>query len=221
MKKHCAILCGILMLLFLLPQSSEALLICGSGTWGSFEGSLTYTYTGCPTKGEAILEFVLKNTSPLANGGYLTKFVFNNPGGNIAGISTMFTDPDFCLLGGPSFSNDVNLSPFGYFDVGAAISGNPSKGIGVGTTETFTFELTGTNLNVLDEWSFVNELSVPPGAGEGVRSFVARFQGFENGESDKVPGDYNTPIPEPGSLLLLGSGFFGLGAFSWFRRRKH
>jgi len=29
-----------------------------------------------------------------------------------------------------------------------------------------------------------------------------------------------TVIPEPGTFLLLGSGFFGLGILGWFRRRK-
>jgi len=199
---------------------SEALIfIDGIGPLGSYSGSLGYSFTDATT---AELEISLTNTSPAANGGFLTAFVFNNPSNFISGVSLSTTDSDFGLLGGPSFSNGINGAPFGQFDIGASTGGgftgggNPALGIAVGGSETFTFSLTGASLNTLTEQSFLDTLSVPPGDGEGSQSFVARFRGFEDGGSDKVPGtEDGNVISEPASLLLFGTGM----AAAFLRKR--
>jgi len=55
---------------------------------------------------------------------------------------------------------------------------------------------------------------VPPGAGEGVQGFVVRFRGFPDSGSDKVPNGPGEPgpVPEPGTLSLLGLGLASLAA---------
>ncbi|MCK4597598.1 hypothetical protein KAU04_06135, partial [bacterium] len=102
----------VLLLFLLVPQSGHSLLISGMGTWGSFEGSITYNCEQASGEGTLIVE--LTNTSPSANGGYLTGFALNNPGGRIA--SATFSDADFELLGAPSFADGVSAAPLGHFD---------------------------------------------------------------------------------------------------------
>lgn len=196
---------------------------------GQFQGEINYTPVSA-TEGNLILS--LTNTSAGGNGGYLTAFAFNNPGDLITGISLTPSDPDFGLVG--SGANSVGAGPHGQFDFGVSTGSNyegggaPSKGIAVGDTATFTFQLTGTGLDALTTSSFFTALSVPPGAGEGVQWFVARFRGFNPEGSDKVPagnpggGGLNpseVQTPEPGSLALAALGSLGFAALAWRRRR--
>jgi hypothetical protein len=229
--RMCRTLCSLFLFAAVLarPGACRADQIYGSGGLqglGVFDGTFTYTATDA---GHATLVVQLDNLSPAANGGYLTAFVFNNPGG-ITGATLTSTNTNFGLLGGPTFSGGVNGAPFGAFDLGAGLGGsfegggNPHPGIPVGGSATFTFAFTGNNLDGLTTQSFA--LS-PSHQGDKTAFFVARFKGFVDGGSDKVPGvlggggiSGDAFSPEPGSLTLAGVSLATLLGFGWARRRR-
>jgi hypothetical protein len=177
---------------------------------GSFTGNLSYTPIDAHT---ATLTISLTNTSPAANGGYLTALVFNNPGNDITGVSLATTAAAFQVLGAPSFKNSISASPYANFDIGASTGqgflggSGPKTGLAPGQSATFTFNLTGNLLSELTTLSFTHELSA-----DG-QFLLARFRGFDNGGSDKVPGfaaTQATHAPIPSTLILVGSALAGL-----------
>jgi len=194
----------------------------GNAGLGSFEGSLDYHASDSQ---HAILTLVLKNTSPLANGGFLTAFAFNNPNLSIK-KATLAGGTAFQLLGGSTFNNSVNGAPFGVFDIGISTGkdfeggGSPLAGLGVGQVGTFTITVSGVGLDSLSANSFAMEISAPPKNGEGNVPFEARFRGFCDGGSDHVPGYACHQTPEPGALILGGMGFMAVLGFGYYRGRR-
>lgn len=174
---------------------------------GSYTGSMTWTYLG---SGAGSLSVSLTNTSPAANGGYMTGFAFNTVGGLTMALTSG--------RAGFTFISPVSASPFEPFDVGAALGGNwlgggnPTAGIGVGVTDTFVFGVSGAHslLSTLSEVSFF-DLDA-----SGQYRFAARFRGFNDGSSAKVVGEF-TPVPIPVPLAIAAAGLLSVVAV---RRRN-
>lgn len=112
------------------------------------------------------------------------------------------------FVGGTRYSNGagagIMADGYGHFDMAAyngpdgdLNDGKPAQGIH--DSGTFVFTVTGSGLDSLDEMSFLNLCSAPPGAGNGVQQFVVRWQDFNAGSGFAV-------IPEPGALTLLVLG---------------
>jgi hypothetical protein len=204
----------------------------GTSGPGYFTGSIAVDVTSTTS---AVIQVSLTNTSPISNGGYITGFAFNDPNsstrGNI-GTVTSFTQSyspagappanNMVLIGDPTFNNTISGSPYGSFDIGAAVGGDllgggaPQPGVEVGQTGVFTFTVNGTNLNKLTAQNILDSLSTSGAA------MMVRFRGFNNGMSDKViageicypppppPSPPPSSVPAPGGLLL---GLIGAGCF--------
>ncbi len=198
---------------------------------GAFNGSIAVDVLS-PTS--ATIQITLTNLSPIANGGYITGFAFNDPNssskgniGTVTSFSQSYTPAgappanNMALIGDPTFNNTISGSPFGSFDIGAAVGGDllgggsPQPGVEVNQTGVFTFEVEGSSLNKLTAGNILNTLST------GGVAFMVRFRGFEDGGSDKViagvlcdPPPPPPPPPPPGAVPAPAGivlGLIGLG----------
>ncbi len=198
--------------------------IFGNGALGDFTGSVAYTSNMAGTSANLVVS--LTNTSPAANGGFLTAFAFNVPSGvNFTSVSFSESSPNsgpWQQLGSLSTLNSVQASPNGYFDLGASINssflggGAPGNGLAVGESATFTFTFAGTGLNAISTSTFLGTQSnLKDSDDKKSEAFMARFRGFEDDGSDKVPGQV---VPEPSTYAALLAS--GVAFLAWRKRRR-
>jgi hypothetical protein len=156
-----------------------------------------------------VLTITLTNTSPALNGGFITAAAFNFTAGTT--VNTFgTTNANFALFGPSPTGWTGSVSPDGTRTHLISATGNdyngggsPNGGTGVGASVTFTLTLAALNGNT--EQSIFD-------------SMLIRTRGFEDGGSDKDPLT-RTPVPEPATMLLLGSGLAGVAAK--IRRRRN
>jgi hypothetical protein len=213
-----AIIAAALMALTTVPAMATQLTLQGvNHDYLSAAVDFDYSYDAAHNQG--LVDIGITNTS--TDNSRLTSFAFNLPS-NITGLAS-FTGPS--SWEGRINPDHINTpEAFGKFDVaglsGESFGGGSAKyGIPVGQTFEFLFRFSGSDLASLTDLSFLGlDSYAKPRSNDELEPFIARFQKVgENGDMNDLA--VPAPVPEPGTMVLLGFGALSLCIYSKRRGR--
>ena len=139
-------------------------------------------------------------------------------GGTNFGLDKFYFNTDLSLTEGMFLNLDPDTwnvsfikqaAGFGVFDLELADPGNRSLSL--------SFDI--DYMSAVTEANFFLLSADPAGNGNG--HFAAHIAGFSYGEFGSIyvrDGETPPPVPEPGTLLLLGSGILGLALYRRLRK---
>lgn len=152
---------------------------------------------------------------------FISEFYFNFEGTALT-LPTLLPPPGSDPIDGISYSpNSFKADGDGFFDV--LISFNQS-GDRFTAGETVTLSMTGTGI-VIDDFNFLSLGAGNSPDGLYVAAHIQSIVGSPDGTSGWITGEGGgtiivDPIPEPGTLVLLGCGLLGMAGLARKKRSQ-